>query len=167
MRLLQLAVGGDVFLADVFALADPVRAVAPLFAALACREVVGHNLTAFDLPLLSRLGFAPDVPVFDTAVASRVVSAGEAAGHDLASVACRELGRELNKGQQRSDWAAPTLTPSQLAYAAADVAILVPLAALRQKRAARKVGAVLELVMKCALPVSHMAARGVGFHTNP
>ncbi|MCE9561277.1 MAG: bifunctional 3'-5' exonuclease/DNA polymerase [Planctomycetes bacterium] len=168
VRMLQLAVGEEVCLIDLFAFEDPTAALAPLFAVLAEKEVVGHNVIGFDLPFLARLGFAPNVPVFDTAIASRVVYAGENADHDLAAVVRRELHRELNKGEQKSDWSAPTLNASQLAYAAADVAVLVPLATvLRAKAAARKVEAVLELEMRCALPVSRMAARGVGFATEP
>ncbi len=72
--------------------------------------------------------------VFDTAIASRVVDAGEWADHDLASVVHRELGRELDKAEQDSDWSCPTLTPAQLAYAVADAAILVPLAAALARR---------------------------------
>lgn len=163
VRLIQIAMGDDVCLIDLFAFADPAAALAPLFAALAGKEVVGHNLTAFDLPFLARLGFAP-TRVFDTALASRVVYAGEKQDHDLAAAVKRELGRELDKREQGGDWCRPALTPTQLAYAAADVAVLVPLAeSLRTKAAARNVAGVLELEMSCAVPVARMAARGVGF----
>jgi DNA polymerase-1 len=167
VRLLQLAVGDAVFLVDLFAFPDPRAALAPVLAALASKEVVGHNVTAFDLPFLARLGFAPE-RVFDTALASRVAYAGESADHDLASVVRRELGRELDKAAQRSDWSAPVLTPTQLAYAAADVAVLLPLAAaLRARAADRGVTPVADLEMACAVPVARMAARGVGFDPDP
>ncbi len=130
VRLLQAALGTDVCLIDLFAFADPAAALVSLFAALSEKEVVGHNIIAFDLPFLARLGFAP-TRVFDTAIASRVVYAGETQGHDLASVVKRELGRELNKDEQDSDWGRPRLSPAQLAYAAADAGILVPLSAQR------------------------------------
>ncbi len=58
VRLIQVAMGTDVCLIDLFAFADPAAALAPLFAALSEKEVVGHNVTAFDLPFLARLGFA-------------------------------------------------------------------------------------------------------------
>jgi hypothetical protein len=124
IRLLSLATGADTFVIDLFTLADSVRALAPLFAVLAEKEIVGHNIVSFDLPFLARLGFVP-AKVFDTALASRVVYAGERADHDLASVVERELGEPLDKGEQDSDWSRPVLTPAQLAYAAADVAVLL------------------------------------------
>src|SRR5205823_1142512 len=90
IRLLSLATPTETLVIDLFALSDPVRALVPLFAALAEKEVIGHNVVSFDLPFLARLGFAPS-RVFDTALASRVVYAGENADHDLASVVAREL----------------------------------------------------------------------------
>jgi DNA polymerase I-like protein with 3'-5' exonuclease and polymerase domains len=167
VRLLQVAVGGAATVLDLFAFADPRAALAPLFAVLAEKEIVGHNIVSFDLPFLARLGFV-STRVFDTALASRVVYAGERVDHDLASVVERELGEELDKGERDSDWSRAVLTPSQIAYAAADVAVLLPLAdALRLKAAERKVGAVVELEMLCGVPVARMASTGVGFGAGP
>ena len=135
--------------------------LASLFGVLAEKEVVGHNIVSFDLPFLARLGFAP-TRVFDTALASRVVYAGERVDQDLATVVQRELSETLDKGAQASDWSRPVLTPAQLAYAA----VLLPLAAaLRERAAARKVEAVVYLEMQCGAPVARMAARGVCFDT--
>jgi hypothetical protein len=140
-----------------------VQALAPLFAALTEKEVVGHNIISFDLPFLARLGFAP-TRLFDTAIASRVVYAGEKADHDLAAVVQRELGEALDKSEQDSDWSRPELTDEQIDYAATDTAVLLPLAeALREKAVERKVEAVVELEMQCGVPVARMAANGVGF----
>jgi DNA polymerase I-like protein with 3'-5' exonuclease and polymerase domains len=163
VRLLSLATATETFVIDLFALADPVQMLAPLWAVLAEKELVGHNIVSFDLPFLARLGFAP-TRVFDTALASRVVYAGGRVDHDLAAVVQRELGRVLDKGEQASDWSRPELTLEQIAYAAADVEVLLPLAdALRTKAAERKVDAVVDLEMRCGVPVAHMAANGVGF----
>jgi DNA polymerase-1 len=119
-------------------------------------EVVGHNLQ-FDLRFLARLGFTPG-RVFDTQLASQVLHAGERAEnnavlrHKLGDVAARELGRQLDKAEQKSDWSHPTLTPEQLAYAAADAAVLVPLAeSLRARLAAADLARTAELEMR-ALP---------------
>jgi DNA polymerase-1 len=46
--------------------------------------------------------------------------------HSLASVVERELGLELDKTHQNSDWAG-TLTPEMIEYAAKDVHVLLPL----------------------------------------
>ena len=163
VRLIQLCVNGGVFVIDVFAFPDPKAALAALFAALATVEVVGHNLTAFDLPFLARLGFAA-ATVFDTAVASRVVYAGKNLPHGLGDVLRRELNVAVDKSAQKSDWSRRDLTPAQLAYAAADVAFLIPLAdALRAKATAAGLAPVLGLEMAAALPLAALAARGVGF----
>ncbi len=132
LRLLQVAVGAEAFLIDLFAFPDPAAALAGLFAALSRAEVVGHNLQ-FDLRFLAPLGFAPGL-AFCTMLASQVLHAGrrEANGarfdHGLAAVARRELGRELSKDHQKSDWS-KALTPEQLRYAADDAAVLPALAA--------------------------------------
>lgn len=167
IRLVSLATATDTFVIDLFALGDPVRALAPLFAVLAEKEIVGHNIVSFDLPFLARQGFRP-TKVFDTALASRVAYAGERVDHDLASVVERELGQTLDKDQQDSDWSRPALTGEQLAYAAADVGVLLPLAdALRGRAAERKVEVVVDLEMRCGVPVARMAANGVAFDAEP
>ena len=67
-------------------------------------------------------------------LASQVLHAGERTEtnaplkHTLADAARRELGIEVDKAEQKSDWSRPALTPDQLTYAARDAAILRPLA---------------------------------------
>src|SRR5262249_43621797 len=154
VRLLQIGVGEEVFLIDLFAFQHPAEALALLFTALAEKVVVGHNLVAFDLPFLARLGFTP-TRVFDTAIASRVIYAGEKVDHDLAAAVKSELDWDLDKHEQNSDWGRSVLTREQLAYAAADAAVLVPLAdALKQKADERGLNAVLDLEMRCGVPVA-------------
>ena len=155
VRLLQLAIGPDVYLIDLFTFPDPAPALADLFGALAGRELVGHNLQ-FDLRMLAPLGFVPG-RVFDTMLASQVFHAGERTKsnaplrHGLDDVADRELGRTLDKTHQTADWSKP-LTPAMLAYAATDAAVLVPLAeALVAKLAAAGLSATAEVEMR-ALP---------------
>ena len=132
VRLIQVATAAGATIVDVFALTDPAAALAPLWRALASVELVGHNLQ-FDLRFLAGLGFTPGV-VFDTMLASQVLHAGERTEtnaplkHTLADVVRRDLGTEVSKAEQKSDWSRPVLTPGQLAYAARDAAILRPLA---------------------------------------
>jgi DNA polymerase-1 len=138
VRLIQIALGEQVWLIDVFALPNPVANLAPLLTALSAKEIVGHNVL-FDLRMLAPLGFIPG-RVFDTMLASRVLYAGEREEqnnarmrHGLEDAVERELGRKLDKGEQRSEWSG-TLTPEQIEYAATDAAVLVPLAeALKAK----------------------------------
>ncbi|HEY1379752.1 MAG TPA: DUF3987 domain-containing protein, partial [Gemmataceae bacterium] len=125
VRLLSVACdtvdGGTVcYLVDCFAV-DP----APLRDALADKELVLHN-AAFDLAFLARLGFTPAGKVRDTMLLAQLLTAGAADRVTLAACCRRWLGRDLDKAEQLSDWAGD-LTDAQLAYAAADVAVLAPL----------------------------------------
>jgi DNA polymerase-1 len=111
-----------VYLLDLFAL--PPESLTPLWEVLGDMELVGHNL-AFDLAFLARLGFSVgDRPLHDVMILSRLLTAGGREGNALADLTERFLGFRLDKGQQASDWSAPTLSEAQLAYAAADVLYL-------------------------------------------
>ena len=105
---------------------EPI-AVRPLFAQpllddLAQRDLVLHN-AAFDLAFLrEHYNFVPRGRVYDTYVLSQLAHAGEfdVRSHSLAACAQRELGIELDKTEQLSDWSGE-LTEAQIAYAFADV----------------------------------------------
>jgi len=58
--------------------------------------------------------------VYCTKIASRLART-YTANHGLKDVCKELLGIELSKAQQSSDWAAETLSPEQIEYAAADV----------------------------------------------
>jgi hypothetical protein len=153
IRLIQLAVGDRTFVLDLFALGEPP--LADLFDVLAQVEVIGHNLQ-FDLRMLVRHGFAPG-RVYCTMLASLVLHNGQrnASGgwldHGLTDVVEREIDLPLDKAEQRSDWSGK-LTAAQFAYAAADAAVLIPLAeALRAKLAEAKLTDTAALEMR-ALP---------------
>ena len=145
LRLVQLATQERVFLIDA-ATVD----LAPLASVLAGSAVlVGHNLS-FDLGFLRAAGLPiPDGDrLFDTMLASQVLDGGaqaigatvpEPSGatsrggkrqklgyHTLAAVAHRTIGVVLPKEQQTSDWSS-SLSAEQLAYAARDAAVLLPL----------------------------------------
>src|SRR5262249_8806304 len=132
----------------------------PLWDALAGKALVLHN-AAFDLAFLARMGFAPAAPVRDTLLMSRVLYAGLREGHRLEECARRELGLDLDKALQRSDWSGP-LTPEQLASAAADVEVLAPLYdALAKKLAGACLAGVAELEARCVPAVAWLARSGV------
>jgi len=127
LRLLQLATPQAVYVLDAFHL-DP-RALAPLFDdAMTGPTLVGHNLK-FDLRFLQRAGLAipAGARLFDTMLASQLLSAGTRVPHNLAAVAQRALDITLAKEEQRSDWTG-ALSQDQLCYAALDAAVLLPLA---------------------------------------
>ena len=74
----------------------------------------------FDLAVLFHtFGIMPR-PVYCTKVASRLVRT-YTDRHGLKDLVREQLGIELSKQQQSSDWGADTLTPAQLDYAASDV----------------------------------------------
>ena len=163
VRLLQVATPGATFVIDLFVLADPAADLGELFEALGKVTVVGHNLQ-FDLRFLAGLGFAPGA-VYDTMLAATVLSTGtEARGDarrefDLGAVTGWLLGQELAKGEQTSDWSRADLSPAQLAYAAADAAVLLPLAdRLRERLAASADLAATAALEMRALPCVAWAA---------
>lgn len=157
VRLLSLHTPAGTFLVDCFAV-DP----APLFGPLAGVEIVGHNLL-FDLQFLARRSFAPG-RVWDSMIASQVLEAGDrTARHSLREVTGRHLGVEISKAEQASNWGGE-LTPAQLAYAAADVDILLPLrAALVKKLRSANLAATADLENRALPAVVWMAGTGVGF----
>jgi ATP-dependent Lhr-like helicase len=70
------------------------------------------------------------VSVFDTLDAARQRHTRDMlGGHSLGAVVARELGLHLDKRQQLSNWAQRPLAPEQIAYAAADVEVLIALEA--------------------------------------
>jgi DNA polymerase-1 len=126
VRLISVALptidGGQVaYLVDCFAV-DP----RPMLEPLAERSLLIHN-AGFDLGMLAGLGFTPKRPVRDVMILSRLLTAGTREGNALADLTERYLGFRLGKEQQKSDWAAPTLSKEQLDYAAADVVYLAEL----------------------------------------
>src|SRR5215203_151930 len=78
--------------------------------------------------------------------------------HKLKDVVRRELGEELNKGQQKADWGGE-LTDEMLTYASKDAEVLLP---LQEKLAAKVEDADLKRVME----VEHRALPAITWMTN-
>lgn len=77
----------------------------------------------FDIAVLYHtFGVMPE-PVFCTKIASRLTRT-YTDRHGLKDICAELLGVSLSKVQQSSDWAAETLTPEQIEYAASDVLYL-------------------------------------------
>lgn len=79
--------------------------------------------------VLGRHGFRIE-NVVDTLERSRVMRPRAEGGHSLKVVCQRELGVDLDKEQQTSDWMRRPLTGRQEAYAALDAEVLVRLYAV-------------------------------------
>jgi ribonuclease D len=87
----------------------------------------------FDLAVLFHaFGVMPE-PVFCTKIASRLVRT-YTDRHGLKDLTQELLGISLSKAQQSSDWAAETLSPEQLEYAASDVLHLHRLREVLERR---------------------------------
>jgi ribonuclease D len=91
----------------------------------------------FDLAVLYHaFGVMPE-PVFCTKIASRLTRT-YTDRHGLKDICYELLGVGLSKAQQSSDWAADTLSPEQLDYAASDVLYLHRLRDVLVARLARE-----------------------------
>lgn len=112
-----------VYLFDALELADLTR----LGALVADGGVVKVIQNAdFERGVLGRYGIALG-NVVDTLERSRTLRSRATGGHSLKAVCARELGLELDKTEQMSDWRRRPLTPRQLAYAALDTEVLLEL----------------------------------------
>ena len=81
------------------------------------------HFARFDLAIIEHYLGVTCQPVYCTKIASILVRT-YTDRHGLKDVCKEFLGVELSKEQQSSDWAAETLTPEQINYAAADVLYL-------------------------------------------
>jgi ribonuclease D len=78
------------------------------------------HFARFDLGVLHQALGVMAAPVYCTKIASRLART-YTDKHGLKDLARELLGVDLSKQQQLSDWGAPDLTDSQVAYAACDV----------------------------------------------
>jgi DNA polymerase I-like protein with 3'-5' exonuclease and polymerase domains len=150
------------YLVDCFA-CDP----RPLWEPLAETQVIIHN-ASFDLGFLGRLGFVPG-RVHDTLLLSNVLYAGghtrgvAPLKHGLKDCCRRELGIEMSKDLQASDWS-KALTEDQLAYAATDATVLVPLyQALTEKLKAAGLAEAATIESAAVPCLAWLSASGVPF----
>ncbi len=113
----QLAGDGDVAIVDATA---PDLDLAPLGHLLADPAVVKvFHAARQDVEIFLQLFHAVPEPIFDTQVAAMVAGFGDQVGYD-ALVSSLTSG-QIDKAHRFSDWSARPLSPSQFAYAAADV----------------------------------------------
>src|SRR5690606_7947713 len=116
--------------ADVVQIGPGQKRAPNLTALLRNRKVTKlFHFGRFDLAVLyNAFGVMPE-PVFCSKIASRLTRT-YTDRHGLKDICNELLGVQLSKVQQSSDWAAETLSPEQLEYAASDV---LHLHALREK----------------------------------
>lgn len=123
--LVQVATRRSIHLIDPLALGGPAE-LAPLGAVLSAPHVQKiFHAAEYDIYVLKRdCGFKFS-NLFDTMISAQLLGYPSIG---LAALAQRHHNVSLPKDEQRSDWSVRPLTPSQLSYAAADVAFLIPLA---------------------------------------
>lgn len=95
------------------------------------------HFARFDVAVLYHaFGVMPE-PVYCTKIASKLTRT-YTDRHGLKDLVKELIGSDISKQQQSSDWAADTLTPAQLEYAASDVLYLHELQAVLQRRLDRE-----------------------------
>ncbi|BBD35580.1 MULTISPECIES: ribonuclease D [Aminobacter] len=110
--------------ADVIQIAPGQKKAPNLTALLKNRKVTKlFHFGRFDIAVLYNAFGVMTEPVFCTKIASRLVRT-YTDRHGLKDICNELLGVSLSKQQQSSDWAAETLSPEQLEYAASDVLYL-------------------------------------------
>ena len=128
--------------------------------------LVAHNAN-FEELWMKEFGF--DWHLEDTMIMSRVLHGGletaKRTRHSLAEVAWREIGVELAKDEQVSDWSRRPLTPEQVEYATKDAEILLPLAKrLRGRLEYAGLERVYALENRVRPAIDAMERRGVAMH---
>ncbi|PBB88309.1 ribonuclease D [Mesorhizobium sp. WSM3876] len=124
--------------ADVIQIAPGQREAPNLVSLLRNRAITKlFHYGRFDIAVLYHSFGAMAEPVFCTKIASRLTRT-YTDRHGLKDICNELLGIGLSKAQQSSDWAAETLSPEQLEYAASDVLYLHRLREALAARLARE-----------------------------
>jgi ribonuclease D len=124
--------------ADVIQIAQGQRKAPNLAAILRNRKITKlFHYGRFDIAVLYHAFGVMAEPVFCTKIASRLTRT-YTDRHGLKDLCSELIGVSLSKVQQSSDWAAETLSPEQLEYAASDVHYLHQLRDKLAQRLARE-----------------------------
>ncbi|RMA97918.1 bifunctional 3'-5' exonuclease/DNA polymerase [Hydrogenothermus marinus] len=121
VRLIQIGTEKDIFVIDIFKIGkENINILKPI---LEEKGLIGHNLK-FDIKFLkTNFDIFPKI-VFDTMIASQIISEGKDTKHSLLAVSKREADLDLDKSQQKSPWHLTDLLEEQIKYAANDIEAL-------------------------------------------
>jgi ribonuclease D len=137
--LVQISTRRRIFLVDPIAMGGPesLAPLAPIFASPEIRTI--FHAAEYDLYVLKRDCRFSFSGLFDTMICAQLLGYPSIG---LAAIAERHFDVRLPKDEQRSDWSARPLRDTQLCYAAADVAHLIPLSERleRELRKAKRLG---------------------------
>jgi DNA polymerase I-like protein with 3'-5' exonuclease and polymerase domains len=124
---------------------------------------------AFDLNMLRAEGVVVKNPIFDTMIASKIITNGTEHKNDLGAIAARYLNIHLPKELQRADWGGE-ITTDMLGYAARDAKVLPLLVApMSEKLKSNRVTSTVTLFdvfcleMQALRPISYMQWHGFKF----
>lgn len=121
LGLIQVSDGRTSWLVDPLAARD----LSPLIAVFRSPGIKILHSSSEDMEVFFHaLGVVPE-PLFDTQIAGALAGAGSSLSYQ--KIVAAYLGVELAKEETRTDWLARPLSAAQLAYAAEDVAYLIPL----------------------------------------
>ena len=170
LRLIQLAAPDKVFIIDLDAFRNgslsESETLAPLRRLLeAPRPIkIAHN-AKFDAKFIKHNLGIDLGGLFDTLLASQLVAAGDIEErHGLESVATRYLNESVDKTERLSNWDVE-LSESQLAYAARDAAVLLPLREkLIDRLRAESLVKVAQLEFECIMTVVDIELAGFYMH---
>jgi DNA polymerase I-like protein with 3'-5' exonuclease and polymerase domains len=166
LRLIQLAAPDAVYIVDLNRFADgdlkQGEALAPLRQLLTSPRPIkiAHN-AKFDAKFLKYNLGVDLVGVFDTLLASQLVSAGDIEErHGLAAITERYLNETVDKSERLSNWEFE-LSEAQLEYAARDAAVLLPLRdKLIERIKALDLIQCAQLEFECLMPVVDIELNG-------
>src|SRR5882672_3261606 len=166
LRLIQLASRDGVYIVDLNRFADAdmsqSEALAPLRQLFTSPRPIkiAHN-AKFDAKFIKYNLGVDLVGVFDTLLASQLVSAGDIEErHGLAAITERYLNETVDKSERLSNWEFE-LSESQLEYAARDAAVLLPLRdKLIERIKALDLVQCAQLEFECVMPVVDLELTG-------
>jgi DNA polymerase I len=170
LRLIQLAASNGVHIVDLDAFGNGDLAKHDAFASLrhlleAPRPIkVAHN-AKFDAKFIKHKLGANITGWFDTLLASQLIGAGDIEErHGLETVASRFLNEVVDKSERLSNWNFE-LSEAQLAYAARDAAVLLPLREkLRERLKSDSLIQVAQLEFECIMTVVDIELAGFYMH---
>lgn len=123
VRLLQLATPQETFVVDVF----EARDLSPLKEVLESGPTKVLQNSKFDYEFLHAEHGVSLSPIFDTMLAAQLLDGGEqGASYALEALVERYLDEQVDKTARRDDWSGD-LSERQIAYAARDAEVLLPL----------------------------------------
>jgi DNA polymerase I len=166
LRLIQLAAPDAVYIVDLNRFADgdlkQGETLGPLRQLLSTPRPIkiAHN-AKFDAKFLKYNLGVNVTGVFDTLLASQLVSAGDIEErHGLAAISERYLNETVDKSERLSNWEFE-LSEAQLEYAARDAAVLLPLRdKLIERIKALDLIRCAQLEFECVMPVVDLELNG-------